>query len=452
MGKQTRLFFPESDLVSTEPLELVHMDACGPMPVASVGRSWYFATFLDDYNKLSVVVPLKQKSEVARITEHVIKRLELQLGKQLKSVRTDRGKEYVNKALEDVFGGKGTVHEKTAPYSAEQNGSAERLNRDFKEKTRAMLEDSGFAKELWAEAVVTANYTRNRTPVSAHGRTPWEVFFGEKPTVGHMRVLGAWAFRHVPKQRRRKLDPRYSARERCAPGEWYRANLAAEPKAGEHLKGTGEHEEPRNYQEAVRGEEGELWRKSMDEEMRSLLENGTWELAGKTGRGELEEEIYCQQPKGYEQGGPNMVCHLKRTLYGLRQAPRAWHMRLKEELGNFEFVASMADAALFTGKVAGERVYIVVWVDDILVAARGAERIAKAKAHLGEKFDVRDLGEAKYFLGMELTRDREARTLKLIQKKLTGELVGLYGLASARARSVPLATGDRLTKEGEPLV
>ncbi|GAQ93030.1 protein with ribonuclease H-like and integrase domains [Klebsormidium nitens] len=174
MGKHTRL--PESDSVSTEPLEVVHMDVCGPMPVASVGGSRYFATFLDDYSKLSVVVPMKQKSEVAKITEQVINRLELQTGKQLKLVRTDRGEKYVNKAFEDVFGGKGTVHEKTAPYSAQQNGSAEGLNRDLKEKTRAMLEDLGLAKELWAEAVVTANYTRNRTPVSAHGRTPWESF------------------------------------------------------------------------------------------------------------------------------------------------------------------------------------------------------------------------------------------------------------------------------------
>ncbi|GAQ93154.1 Transposon-encoded protein with ribonuclease H-like, integrase and retrovirus zinc finger-like domains [Klebsormidium nitens] len=130
----------------------------------------------------------------------------------LKSVRTDRGKKYVNKALEDVFRGKGTVHEKIAPCSAEQSGSAERLNRDLEEKTRAMLEDSGLAKELWAETVVTANYTRNRTPVSAHGRTPWEVFFGEKPNVGHIKVFGARASRHVPKQRRRKLD---LVSERC---------------------------------------------------------------------------------------------------------------------------------------------------------------------------------------------------------------------------------------------
>ena len=107
MGKQTRLPFPESESVSTEPLELVHMDVCGPMPVASKGGSRYFATFLDDYSKLSVVVPMKQKGQVAKVAEHVLNRLEVQSGKKLKTVRTDRGKEYVNKALEEVLGGKG---------------------------------------------------------------------------------------------------------------------------------------------------------------------------------------------------------------------------------------------------------------------------------------------------------------------------------------------------------
>jgi transposase InsO family protein len=207
IGKQTRQPFPKSESVSTKPLELVHMDVCRPMPVPSIGGSRYFATFLDDYSKLSIVVPMKQKSEVAKVTEWTINRLELQSGKKLKSVRTDRGKEYVNKALENVSGGKGTVHEKTAPYTAEQNGSAERLNRQLEEKVRAMLDDSRLLKDLWAEAVVTANYTRNRTPVSAHGMTPWEAFFGKKPKLGHMRVFGARAFAHVPKERRRKLDP-----------------------------------------------------------------------------------------------------------------------------------------------------------------------------------------------------------------------------------------------------
>ncbi|GAQ93240.1 hypothetical protein KFL_013820020 [Klebsormidium nitens] len=98
-----------------------------------------------------------------------------------------------------------------------------------------------------------------------------------------------------------------------------------------------------------------------------------------------------------------MVCGLKRTLNGLLQAPRAWHMRLREELGNFEFVTSITDTRI----VAGELIYLVVWVDDIPVAARGGDCIAKAKEYLGGKFAVRDLGEAKYFLGMELTQPTE---------------------------------------------
>ncbi len=167
--------------------------------------------------------------------------------------------------------------------------------------------------------------------------------------------------------------------------------------------------------------------------------------------GELEEEIYMQQSQGYEQGGPNTVCRLLRALYGLRQAPRAWHRCLKRVLEDLEFMASSADAALFRSTVDDETIWLLVWVDDILVAAQGKERIAKVKAHLTAKFDMRNLGPATYFLGMELSCDREARSLKLTQRKLTGELISRYGLADACARSVPLAVGEKLRKEGEPL-
>ncbi|GAQ92673.1 hypothetical protein KFL_010900030 [Klebsormidium nitens] len=151
-----------------------------------------------------------------------------------------------------------------------------------------------------------------------------------------------------------------------------------------------------------------------------------------------------KQPEGYEQSGPNLVCHLKRILYGLRQAPRMWHTQLKGELGNFEFVAFFADAALFVGVVNKERIYLVV---GSTMAARGTERIAKVKTHLADKFDVRDLGKATSLLGMELARDRPTRPLKLPQKKLTGQLVRRHGLGGARARSVPLSAGEKLTRE-----
>jgi ATP-binding cassette subfamily B (MDR/TAP) protein 1 len=120
-------------------------------------------------------------------------------------------------------------------------------------------------------------------------------------------------------------------------------------------------------------------------------------------------------------------------------------------LEDLEFVTSSADVALFRGIMDGETVWLLVWVDDILVAAQGEERVAKVKAHLIAKFDVRDLGLTTYFLGMELSRDRKAQSLKLTQKKLTGELINRYGLADAHACSVPQAMGEKLKKEGEPL-
>jgi hypothetical protein len=166
--------------------------------------------------------------------------------------------------------------------------------------------------------------------------------------------------------------------------------------------------------------------------------------------GELEEEIYMRSRKGMSKEG-QIQCRLLRALYGQQQAPRAWHRCLKKVLEDLEFVASSADAALFRGTMDGETIWLLVWVNDILVAAQGEERVAKVKGHLTAKFNVRDMRPATYFLGMELSRDREARSLKLTQKKLIGELISRYGLANARARSVPQAAGEKFRKEGEPL-
>jgi hypothetical protein len=156
---------------------------------------------------LSLAVPIAKKSKVLAVVKNTVARLELQSGKKLKAVWTDRGSEYLHEGMSAYFGEKGVVHQSTARYSLEQNGVAERLNRVLMERARAMLIESGLPDETWAEAVVTANYIRNRTLVSAHGKTPWEAFYGEKPDVSHMRVFGARAFMHVPRALRHKLEP-----------------------------------------------------------------------------------------------------------------------------------------------------------------------------------------------------------------------------------------------------
>jgi len=206
-AKQPRAPFPISTSESTRPLQLVHMDLCGPLPVQSLGGSHYFATFLDDYSRFSLVVPVSSKADVPAVVKRTIKLLETQCGQQLQAVRTDRGGEYLNRELASYFESRGVQHQTTVPYTPEQNGAAERLNRTLMERVRAMLLGSRLHQEFWAEAVVTANYIRNRSPTSKETKTPWERFTGKRADVSGMRVFGTRAFVLTPKQLRRKLDP-----------------------------------------------------------------------------------------------------------------------------------------------------------------------------------------------------------------------------------------------------
>ena len=164
--------------------------------------------------------------------------------------------------------------------------------------------------------------------------------------------------------------------------------------------------------------------------------------------GELEEDIYMVQPPGYEQGGPGMVCHLRKALYGLRQAPRAWHIKLKKELEKNGFEASEADAGLFILSKGEHKIYMLVYVDDCLIASKHMAGVEHAKKVMRSSFDIRDLGEAKYFLGMEIERDRAGGTIKLSQTKSIVDAVARCGLDDAKINRVPIHVSTHLTKTG----
>ncbi|GAX84604.1 hypothetical protein CEUSTIGMA_g12025.t1 [Chlamydomonas eustigma] len=213
-GKQQRNVakpHPGSEPAITKKLGLIHMDVCGPIEPTSMGGSRYIATFLDDYTNFSVVRLIKVKSQVPEEIKSVIAELERQTGLQVKAIRCDRGGDYINQTLQDYLKKKGIVQQLTAPYSPEQNGKAERLNRTLVERVRSMLHSSQVSKNLWAEAVVIANRIRNCSPTTGHTKTPWELFYNYynvKPDVSNMRIFGSIAYVHTPKELRKKLDPK----------------------------------------------------------------------------------------------------------------------------------------------------------------------------------------------------------------------------------------------------
>ena len=208
LGKAQRAPFKASgDSASSSKLELLHTDVCGPLPVTSLGGSKYFVTILDDYTKSSTVHTLAHKSETAAAVKATITQLETQGGTRVRRLRCDNGSEYINQELKAFCASKGIMLETTVRYSPEQNGAAERLNRTLLDKVRPMLEDAHLPKSLWAEALATANYLRNRSPVSGCDKTPIELLTGIKPDVSHLRIFGTSCYAHIPKQLRNKLAP-----------------------------------------------------------------------------------------------------------------------------------------------------------------------------------------------------------------------------------------------------
>lgn len=164
MGKQTRLPFSKCGSRASDVLEVVHSDICGPMEVQSLGGSRYYLTFTDDKSRRIFVYFLEEKSaqNVYEAFENFRCMAERHSGKKLKTIRTDNGKEFTNRKLEDHLKRLGIRHQTTADYTPEQNGLAERVNRTIVERARCMLFEANLPKVFWAEATATAVYLINR--------------------------------------------------------------------------------------------------------------------------------------------------------------------------------------------------------------------------------------------------------------------------------------------------
>ncbi|KAJ9513725.1 hypothetical protein QJQ45_015476 [Haematococcus lacustris] len=166
-----------------------------------------------------------------------------------------------------------------------------------------------------------------------------------------------------------------------------------------------------------------------------------------------DEVIHIQQPEGFEEGSRNTVCRLQKALYGLRQAPRAWHAKLKQELEGMGFCASESDPALFMLPRPSGTVYLLVYVDDCLLCTEKGDfdSLDFVKQRLSSVFGIKDLGQTRWFLGMQISRNRAQGTLQLDQQQYIKELLSTYGMTEAHSKAVPMAPGTKLVKEGDAL-
>lgn len=206
IGKMYRLRFSKSKSESKRAGELVHADLCGPMQETSVGGSRYFLLLKDDYTNWREVYFLKHKSETVGFLEDFFKKTQKHLMKGIKTLRTDNGLEFANQEIKDLTQRYGVKHQKTVPYTPEQNGVIERENRTVVELARTSLHASGSPIKLWAEAVNYTVYTLNRTGTKDNNVSSIQLWLNKKVSVSDFRIFGEEAYVHIPKEKRQKWN------------------------------------------------------------------------------------------------------------------------------------------------------------------------------------------------------------------------------------------------------
>eukprot|EP00253_Pinus_taeda_P010775 PITA_10775 len=154
---------------------------------------------------------------------------------------------------------------------------------------------------------------------------------------------------------------------------------------------------------------------------------------------DLEEEIYMKQPKGFEvKDKKERVCKLKKSMYGLKQSPRMWYQKFDTFIQRLGFTRSKADHCVYFKLIGDHAIYLVLYVDDMLLVGNDKDIIQDLKAHLSSKLNMKDLGAANYILGMEIKRDRTKRKLWLNQRNYVETILQRFNMQDSKPMKVPI--------------
>ena len=165
--------------------------------------------------------------------------------------------------------------------------------------------------------------------------------------------------------------------------------------------------------------------------------------------GDLNEEVFMKQPEGFiSHGQEHLVCRLDRSIYGLKQSPRCWNQALDAQLKLMGFQQSTSDPCIYTSTEGGLFI-LAVYVDDILLAGKSEQRIAQIKSDLGKRFQLKDMGELHYFLGVSVKQSHGTGNIWVGQPTYTQAIVNKFGLEHCKPVTTPMTPGTKLLKATE---
>lgn len=167
--------------------------------------------------------------------------------------------------------------------------------------------------------------------------------------------------------------------------------------------------------------------------------------------GEIEEEVFMNAPPGFtNEFASGEGCKLKKALYGLKQSPRAWFGRFTSAMRKFGYVQSNSDHTLFLKRKGNLITCLIIYVDDMVITGNDEEKINNLKKKLFLEFEMKDLGNLKYFLGIEVLRSKQG--IFMYQKKYILDLLAETGMLDCKPAETPIVVnhGLQTLEDGEP--
>ncbi|WVZ83620.1 hypothetical protein U9M48_030748 [Paspalum notatum var. saurae] len=161
--------------------------------------------------------------------------------------------------------------------------------------------------------------------------------------------------------------------------------------------------------------------------------------------------MYCEQPSGFmDTSRPGFVCRLNKSLYGLKQAPRAWYSKFASHLLSLGFQEAKSDTSLFVFHRGADTVYLLLYVDDIVLTASSQQLLRRTIDALQREFAMKDLGKLHHFLGMQVQRSNGG--LLLMQHQYILDILERAGMSECNPCSTPVDTSPKLSGvTGDPV-
>ena len=167
--------------------------------------------------------------------------------------------------------------------------------------------------------------------------------------------------------------------------------------------------------------------------------------------GYLKEEVIMHQPLGYvDSAHLDYVCKLYKSLYGLKQAPKAWFERFTFYLLHLGFIALLANSSLFIFCSTNTIIYLLLYIDDIIVTRNDSTQIQNLIAALGQVFELKDLGPLNYFLGIQITQI--AHGLTLTQSKYASNVLHWFHMENSKPTKTPYPSTRLVSYDGVTLL